>query len=74
MDYIKCHISEEDYKKINKDVRSNIEILSVEPKDFDYSFDEIWQDLKSKSSKAYKAVKKKKRVRIKKPIIADCNG
>ena len=59
MDFIKCHISEEDYKKINKDVRSNIEILSVEPKDFDYSFDEIWQELKSKSHKAYKAVKKR---------------
>ena len=59
MDFIKCHISEEDYKKIDKDVRSNIEILSVEPKDFDYSFDEIWQELKSKSDKAYKAVKKR---------------
>ena len=59
MDYIKCHISEEDYKKINKDVRSNIEILSVEPEDFDYSFDETWKELKSKSSKAYKAVKKR---------------
>jgi len=57
MDYIKCHISLDDYKKINKDIRSNIEILNVEPKDFDYSSDDIWKELKSISDKAYKKVK-----------------
>ena len=56
---ITLEISDSDYFKIPKEVRERTEIKTREPKAYDYSHDEIWQELKKKSTKAYKELKKR---------------
>jgi hypothetical protein len=59
MDYIKVILPVMVYKKFHKRIRKFCTIENVEPKEFDYSKDDIWKELKSKSTKAYKAVKER---------------
>lgn len=56
---ITININEEDYLLIPKEVRDRMEIKVIEPKDFDYSQDDVWRGLKKKSDKAYKELKKR---------------
>ena len=47
------------YEQIPKYLRDAIDIQNIEPDDFDYSEDEIHRELKSASTKAFKALKKR---------------
>ena len=44
-------------KEYEDKLREEIEVQTVEPKEEDFSEDPIWQELKSKSTKAYKNLK-----------------
>ena len=48
----------DDYKLLSEDVRSLMDISVIEEK-YDYSKDETWKELKKKSSKAYRELKKR---------------
>ena len=54
MNIVKAKISEDDWKTIPEEYRLKFD-YTIKPKDFDYSGDEIWKQLRSKSIKAYKA-------------------
>lgn len=53
---INLKISESQYKEIRGSLGDH-EIKNIEPKDYDYSYDEVWRQLKSESTKAYKKLK-----------------
>lgn len=57
MDKIKAEFSQEFYKSLTDDQRSEITIRSVETGD--YASNEEWQVLKKESNKTFKALKKK---------------
>ena len=59
MNILTIEINEEDYILIPREVRERVNIKSNEPKDFDYSEDEVWRGLKKKSVKAYKELKER---------------
>ncbi len=59
METVKANMNKDLYLSLPKEVRDQIDIKAIEPEDYDYSEDEIWQALKSKSTKAYKALKKR---------------
>ncbi len=54
---VRAEMDKELYFKINPELREEIEVQTVEPKEEDFSEDPIWQELKSKSTKAYKNLK-----------------
>ena len=56
---ISVEILESDYLLIDKEVRDRMNIKIIEPKDFDYTFDDKWNGLKKESTKAYKELKKR---------------
>ena len=56
--FIRADIPEGVYAKIPSAIREQIEIIRVEPKDFDYSKDEKWVAAKYESTKAFKLLKK----------------
>jgi hypothetical protein len=58
-EYLKFEMLENDYQTLSNELRSKMELLSVDVKDFDYSGDEIHQELKKASNKAYKDLKKR---------------
>ncbi len=51
-------MTEEVYNNLPPVLRSEMQVINVEPKDFDYSFSHKWNLAKSESSKAYKKLKK----------------
>ncbi len=58
MEICRIDISIDDLKKLNKQgIRYDLKL--VEEDSFDYSKDDVWQRLKSESSKAYKKLKKR---------------
>ena len=58
MNTITIDILEEEYMKIPVIHRQHMQIKLVEPKDYDYSGDEAWIELKKRANKAYKDLKK----------------
>lgn len=59
MNILTIELIEEDYLLLPPEVRERIVIKYNEPKQYDYSTDEIWRGLKEKSTKAYKELKKR---------------
>lgn len=59
MDWYKCKMPQSVFDQLTTDQRHLIELSDVEPDDFDYSEDEIHRELKSASTKAFKALKKR---------------
>jgi uncharacterized membrane protein YcaP (DUF421 family) len=58
-DYVKLKMYEEDYQNLKQPIRDKMEIIAIDVEDYDYSFDELHQELKKKSNKAFKDVKKR---------------
>ena len=58
-DFVKIQMYEHDYQKLNSEIRESMELMAVDVSGFDYSFDELHQELKKKSNKAYKDLKKR---------------
>ena len=56
-EFLDMRMYKEDYDTLDKKVTDKIEVKTVDIEDFDYSHDDIWKDLKTKSNKAYKALK-----------------
>jgi len=56
-EWVRCEMEKEVFFLIPPDLRKFIEIVNVEPKDFDYSDSEDWKEAKSRSTKAYKKLK-----------------
>ena len=59
MEIIKAEFSKELYESLPQLLRDEIDIKNVDEVDFDYSEDEIWQELKKESTKAYKKLKER---------------
>lgn len=51
MNTITINILESDYIKIPKEHRENMQIKLIEPKDYDYSHDETWVELKKRANR-----------------------
>lgn len=58
-DYVKLKMYEEDYQNLKQPIRDKMEIIAIDVEDYDYSFDELHKELKKKSNKAFKDVKKR---------------
>ena len=58
-DFLKFRMDEDDYKLLSNETRSRMDLISKDVQDFDYTSDELWQELKKKSYKAYKELKKR---------------
>lgn len=58
-DYVKLKMYEEDYQNLKQPIRDKMEIIAIDVEGYDYSFDELHQELKKKSNKAFKDVKKR---------------
>ena len=58
-DFLKFRMDEEDYKKLSNETRSRMDLISRDVDEYDYSDDELWQELSKKSYKAYKDLKKR---------------
>ena len=56
-EWLHFRMEAEHYKELDMQVRERIEPLKIEVEDIDYSNDELWVSLKSKSIKAYKELK-----------------
>lgn len=56
-EFLHFRMEAEHYKELDMQVRERIEPLKIEVEDVDYSNDELWVSLKSKSIKAYKELK-----------------
>jgi len=59
MNTITINILESDYANIPQEHRENMQIKLIEPKDYDYSDDWEWVELKKRANKAYKEQKKR---------------
>lgn len=62
MDIVKLKISTPIFNELIRSGHLNIndvDIQQIEPKDFDYSFDTKWQELKKESTKVFKKLKKR---------------
>jgi hypothetical protein len=59
MDWYKLKMPQSVFDQLTPEQRHLIELSDVEPDDFDYSEDEIHRELKSVSTKAFKALKKR---------------
>lgn len=57
MEIVKAKIPLRLFESLTTDQRLQIEVDQIEPDDYDYSDDAIWQELKSKSTKAFKELK-----------------
>jgi len=55
-EFLQVRMEEHDYNSLPPEVQSRSEIQYVKV-DEDYSHDELWNELKKKSNKAYKALK-----------------
>lgn len=58
-EFMKFRAYEEDYKSFPQSVRSKIIIDIIDNEDIDFSDDDLWTELKSKSNKAFKELKKR---------------
>lgn len=58
-EFVKLRTDKEYYESLPPQVRDKIEVIAIDVDDYDYSFDELHQELKKKSNKAYKDVKKR---------------
>jgi hypothetical protein len=58
-DFVKLKMYEEDYQNLKQPIRDKMEIIAIDVEDYDYSFDELHCELKKKSNKAFKDVKKR---------------
>ena len=58
-DFVKIQMYEHDYQRLNPEIRESMELIAVDVSGFDYSFDELHRELKKKSNKAYKDLKKR---------------
>lgn len=56
-EWLHFRMEQEHYQQLSEESREFIEPLKVEVEGIDYSQDELWQSLKSKSIKAYKELK-----------------
>ena len=56
--WVRCEMTEQVYLMIPAHIREGVDILNVEPKEFDYSKVEKWKLAKIESDKAYKKLKK----------------
>ncbi len=59
MEVVKAKMRKALYFQIPENVRAEIEIQDIEPEEYDYSDDEIWQELRKQSTKAYKKLKER---------------
>ena len=50
-------MQEKDFLEINPLLREKIQIKTIEPKNYDYSECETWQQLKKETNKAFKKLK-----------------
>jgi len=57
MNTITFECDESIYLSIPSEIREDISIKTREPKDYDYSTNEKWQEMKRESTKAYKKLK-----------------
>jgi len=57
-EFIKVTMSKEQFMEVPSELRQGWDYV-VEVKGVDYSHDELWNDLKQKSNKAYKELKKR---------------
>ena len=57
MDWFKCKMPQSVFDQLTTDQIHLIEFTDVEPDDFDYSDDEIHQELKAAAKKSYKDFK-----------------
>lgn len=55
--FLEMRMQEEHYNLLPNELKPLIELKSVSVEEIDYSQDELWNELKSKSIKAYKALK-----------------
>ncbi|MFY0655041.1 MAG: hypothetical protein JXQ96_23635 [Cyclobacteriaceae bacterium] len=67
MNIVKAKISEELWATIPEEHRLKFD-YTIKPKEYDYSGDEIWRELRSKSIKAYKA-KEEREFKIEKNLL-----
>ena len=58
-DFVKIQMYEHDYQRLNPEIRESMELIAVDVSGFDYSFDKLHRELKKKSNKAYKDLKKR---------------
>lgn len=58
-EFLDFRMSMDEYEQIPSEYRSSMEVKVVRVEGEDFSFDEHWKDLKSKSDKAYKDLKKR---------------
>jgi len=56
---IKCEMSKDTYEQLPEYLLEKIQLKSVDVDGMDYSDDEIWQQLKKESIKAYKKLKER---------------
>jgi len=56
-EFLRVRMSKNDFAQIPDEIRERCIIDSVDVEGEDYSFDAIWNDLKVKSTKAYKDLK-----------------
>ena len=56
-EFLDLRMSMDDYEQIPIEYRSSMEVKVVRVEGEDYSHDELWNDLKKKSDKAYKDLK-----------------
>jgi uncharacterized membrane protein YcaP (DUF421 family) len=58
-EFIKLRTDKDYYDSLPPLMRDRFEVIAVDIQDFDYSKDTLHQELKKKSNKAYKDVKKR---------------
>ena len=58
-EFMNCRMSLQIYQDIPPELREGIEIRVIDVVDFDYTKDELHKDLKKKSDKAFKELKKR---------------
>jgi hypothetical protein len=56
-EFINLRMASVDYFDLPNEIRESMVIRSVDEVGFDYSHDDVWQQLKQQSDKAYKALK-----------------
>ena len=58
-EYIKLRTDKEYYESLPPQMRDKFDVISIDVDDYNYEFDELHQELKKKSNKAYKDLKKR---------------
>lgn len=59
MSIVKAEFSKEFYESLTNEQRNEITVSGSEDKGHDYSYDDIWIDLKYKATRAYKKLKER---------------